>query len=314
MEQVDSANSKGDEDESQSIALSQTKLDFLKQIPRDELVQAGFGDLNLGSDTDEDEFLSQTSVNDSDYQVLVQDDFVDVMNKNFHRSSPQQSSSVDGSSMKNSLKSLGCDLDIQVPKYSPNNCYNQQYYQMFLNNQTILENIDLVDQENYENRMQILRIKDFYDREIQRLANERYKHGVKIRKVTRRKRNVELDKRYCCPYAECERQYNTDCALSNHIMLKHNGGNKTDREKLAQALIHCSLIGQKLPDVLKWNLAPGIITKVAEQMEADDNKTVPQKILNLLEKKVLDNNRREIEAIKERVIQQKRNDQDQTTG
>ena len=75
------------------------------------------------------------------------------------------------------------------------------------------------------------------------MANERYKHGVKIRKVTKRKRNVELDKKYECPYAECERQYNTDCALSNHIMLKHNGGNKTDREKLAKALIKLSLNG-----------------------------------------------------------------------
>ena len=127
----------------------------------------------------------------------------------------------------------------------------------------MLEQIDQIGQDNLDTRMQILRIKDFYDREIQRLANERYKHGPKIRKVTKRKRNVELDKRFVCPYAECERQYNTDCALSNHINIKHNGGNKTDREKLANALIHFSLNGYQLPEVLKWNLAPGIITKVA---------------------------------------------------
>lgn len=201
-------------------------------------MQAGFGDLNLENESDEDEFLSQTSVSDSDYQVLLQDDFVEVMNKNL--ATPQ---SVDGSSVKNSLRSLGRDPDMQPPKYNSNTCFNQQYYQMFLCNQQILEQIDCIGQENYENRLQLLRIKDFYDREIQRLANERYKHGVKIRKVTKRKRNVELDKQYRCPYAECERQYNTDCALSNHIMLKHNGGNKTDREKLANALIHFSLNG-----------------------------------------------------------------------
>ena len=67
-------------------------------------------------------------------------------------------------------------------------------------------------------------------------------------------------------------------------MLKHNGGNKTDREKLANALIHFSLNGLKLPDVLKWNLAPGIITKVAKQMELDDNKIiVPDNTIDLLE-------------------------------
>ena len=120
----------------------------------------------------------------------------------------------------------------------------------------------------------MLRIKDFYDREIQALANERYKHGLKIRKVTKRKRNDELNKNHSCPYAECERVYNTDCALSNHIMQKHNGGNKTDREKLANALIHCCLNGYSLPEVLKWNLPPGIISKVAEQMEQEDSKIV----------------------------------------
>lgn len=46
------------------------------------MIQAGFGDLNLDSFSDQEDFLSQTSVNDSDYQVLIQDDFVDVMNKN----------------------------------------------------------------------------------------------------------------------------------------------------------------------------------------------------------------------------------------
>lgn len=165
-------------------------------------------------------------------------------------------------SVKNSLRSLNTEVDVQVPKYNPGICFNQQYFQMFLKNQQILEQIDYIGHDNTDIRLQILRINDFYDRNIQRLANERYKHGVKIRKVTKRKRNVELDKQHCCPYAECERHYNTDCALSNHIMLKHNGGNKTDREKLANALILCVLNGYPLPEQLRWNLAPGIITKV----------------------------------------------------
>lgn len=111
----------------------------MKQIPRDVLVQAGFGDLNLDNESDEDEFLSQTSVNDSDYQVLLQEDFVDVLNKNL-----ALTQSVDGSSVKNSLKSQTRDPEIQAPKYKPNMCYNQQYYQMFLSNQQILEQIDFI--------------------------------------------------------------------------------------------------------------------------------------------------------------------------
>lgn len=46
-------------------------------------------------------------------------------------------------------------------------------------------------------------------------------------------------------------------------------------------------------------------------MEQEDNKiVVPQDTIDLLEEKVLENNRKEIERIKEAVIQQKRN-QDQ---
>ena len=84
------------------------------------LIQAGFGDLNLENESDEEDFLSETSVNDSDYQVLLQDDFVDVMSKNLGDHSPQYSSSI-----KASPNSLTRDLDIQVPKFSPRHCYNQ---------------------------------------------------------------------------------------------------------------------------------------------------------------------------------------------
>jgi len=83
------------------------------------LVQAGFGDLNLENESDDDEFLSETSVNDSDYQVLLQEDFVEVMNKNLGAHSPDYSSSI-----KNSPNSLARDLEIQVPKFSPRYCYN----------------------------------------------------------------------------------------------------------------------------------------------------------------------------------------------
>lgn len=60
-----------EDDEGHSLALSPSKLEFLRQIPRDKMIQAGFGDLNLDSLSDQEDFLSQTSVNDSDYQVLI---------------------------------------------------------------------------------------------------------------------------------------------------------------------------------------------------------------------------------------------------
>lgn len=44
---------------------------------------------------------------------------------------------------------------------------------------------------------------------------------------------AEIEKNFLCPYDKCHRIYGSDVSLNLHIKLKHNGGNKTDREKLA---------------------------------------------------------------------------------
>lgn len=36
-----------------------------------------------------------------------------------------------------------------------------------------------------------------------------------------------------CPYDGCNKLYGSDVALNLHVKLKHNGGNKTERERLA---------------------------------------------------------------------------------
>ena len=43
----------------------------------------------------------------------------------------------------------------------------------------------------------------------------------------------EIEKSFLCPYEKCHRLYGSDVSLNLHIKIKHNGGNKTDREKLA---------------------------------------------------------------------------------
>ena len=47
---------------------------------------------------------------------------------------------------------------------------------------------------------------------------------------------AEIEKSYLCPYDKCNRIYGSDVSLNLHIKLKHNGGNKTDREKLAVSI------------------------------------------------------------------------------
>jgi transcription elongation factor Elf1 len=59
----------------------------------------------------------------------------------------------------------------------------------------------------------------------------------KLFKIKNRKKNrrlaAEIDKKFECPYERCYRDYGSDVSLNLHIKLKHGGGNKTDRDKLA---------------------------------------------------------------------------------
>ena len=41
-----------------------------------------------------------------------------------------------------------------------------------------------------------------------------------------------------CPYEGCTKFFGSEGSQNLHIKIKHNGGSKTDREKLAKTLIH----------------------------------------------------------------------------
>lgn len=45
--------------------------------------------------------------------------------------------------------------------------------------------------------------------------------------------SILLVKKLQCPYSECGKFYGSEGSLNLHIKIKHNGGNKTEREKLA---------------------------------------------------------------------------------
>jgi len=61
-----------------------------------------------------------------------------------------------------------------------------------------------------------------------------------------------------CPYEGCNKLYGSDVSLNLHIKLKHNGGNKTEREKLARSIFLAKLNGEKVPDI-SLNLPPGFL-------------------------------------------------------
>jgi hypothetical protein len=48
---------------------------------------------------------------------------------------------------------------------------------------------------------------------------------------------VEIVKDYTCPYDNCYKVYGSDVSLNLHIKIKHGGGNKSDRDKLAVRIV-----------------------------------------------------------------------------
>lgn len=51
-----------------------------------------------------------------------------------------------------------------------------------------------------------------------------------------------------------------------HIKIKHNGGNKTDREKIAKSIVFAKANGMGIPEMLDVNLPPGSVEKAATQV------------------------------------------------
>lgn len=45
---------------------------------------------------------------------------------------------------------------------------------------------------------------------------------------------IEINWEYECPYKGCGKPYGSEGSMNLHMKLKHHGGNKTDRDKLAK--------------------------------------------------------------------------------
>lgn len=61
--------------------------------------------------------------------------------------------------------------------------------------------------------------------------------------------------------------YGSEGSLNLHIKIKHNGGTKTDREKLAKTIIMAHMKGQlcQIIEQVNLNLPPGTISKAAKK-------------------------------------------------
>ena len=113
----------------------------------------------------------------------------------------------------------------------------------------------------------IIQVEQFYnnDENLERTTRERYLSGRK--KHNRRCAN-EIQRQLPCPYAKCSKIYASEGSLNLHIKIKHNGGNKTDREKIAKSIVYAKANGIEISHdlALQVNLPPGIIERAAETL------------------------------------------------
>lgn len=150
-----------------------------------------------------------------------------------------------------------------MPEFDSNTNYLDEYWNMYFNNQQLLAQIDKVATDRNELLSKCFKIEHFYDTNLDKFQSERYSSGRK--KHNRRCAN-DIERKYKCPYKKCEKYYGSEGSLNLHIKIKHNGGNKTDREKIAKSIVFAKAHGMQLPEDLEVNLPPGSVEKAANQV------------------------------------------------
>ena len=108
----------------------------------------------------------------------------------------------------------------------------------------------------------IIKYKTYYDDNNEKF----YEEKANGRKKHNRRTALEIDRSYICPYSSCEKHYGSEGSLNLHVKIKHGGGNKTDREKVAKQLLICKLKQQAFPEV-EINLPPGVLEEAAREAQ-----------------------------------------------
>ena len=109
------------------------------------------------------------------------------------------------------------------------------------------------------------------------------------RKKHQRRTAQEIDKEFVCPYADCSKIFGSEGSQNLHIKIKHNGGSKTERERLAKALVNAyanNCLTDEIIDSVDLNLPPGIITKIAKKTGVA-HKVDEAKLLEIINRGVL---------------------------
>lgn len=149
-----------------------------------------------------------------------------------------------------------------LPDYDPQKDYYQLYWAAFVENQVLLEQLKQKSEERNNYLKSLVR----FNESGCSLSN------TEERKERRKKHNrrtaKEIRKDEVCPYAGCDKYYGSEGSLNLHMKLKHNGGNKTDREKLAKSMVVAYVNAKPYPEVT-INLPPGLLAEEAKKLNLD---------------------------------------------
>ena len=106
----------------------------------------------------------------------------------------------------------------------------------------------------------------------------------------------------------CNKDFASEGALNLHIKEKHNGGNKTEREKLAKQIVWqvCHLKKFVHLDKLDINIPPGGVREAVEQLQAQHKDLdIPEDAIVDLEKRLFKMNQLCEKRSKEKELEKK---------
>jgi len=158
-----------------------------------------------------------------------------------------------------------------VPEFEPGVNYYQLYWKAFVENNLLLD--DLRNQSEERNS---------HFQNLIKMNNSQYSQSKgEERKENRKKHNrrcaKEIRKSELCPYPDCGKYYGSEGSLNLHMKLKHQGGNKTDREKLAKTMVLCFANNKPYPEIT-INLPPGSIIEEVRKMNMEMSPKTAQEL------------------------------------
>mmetsp|Transcript_34151 Transcript_34151/g.38795 ORF Transcript_34151/g.38795 Transcript_34151/m.38795 type:complete len:234 (-) Transcript_34151:2-703(-) len=160
---------------------------------------------------------------------------------------------------------------LHIPPFDANVNYHKSYWTLYCKNEDLMNQIRKAIQET-------TKMKERLDR----IDKSNKSQEEKERKRHYRRLACEIDRLYSCPYSGCEKTYGSEGSLNLHMKIKHNGGNKTEREKIAKSIALAKIQGQEVPNC-NLNLPPGATESALRNLQNMKNDPKLASILSLKE-------------------------------